>query len=170
MFLSFCSALFSSLVSIQWLCLFLTIPMFRFDPSDVYRATLKWSRVFDLPDNSYHTRKLRWQVWSYTRNLNLVILFFFVANHRVMVFRCVTIQELSGDNYRCSYPYWFCNICLITENGSIIFLLRPTEFRTEECSHGTRWSVRPTYKSEIFGCTQKKRKSFHPTLSDMFTR
>lgn len=86
--------------------------------------------------------------------------FLFVANHRVMVFRCVTIQELSGDNYHCSYPYWFCNICLITENSSIIFLQRPIEFRTEEWLHGTRWSVRPTYKSEIFGCTQKKGSPF----------
>lgn len=148
MFLSFCSALFSSPVSIQWLCLFLTIPLFRFNPSDVYRATLKWSRVFDLPDNSYHTKKKKNDavanlIWS---------IFFSVANRRVMLFRCVTIHELSGDNYLFSYPYWFCNICLITENGSIIFLQYPIEFRTGECLHGTTWSVRPTYKSEIFGC------------------
>lgn len=153
MFLSFCSALFSSPVSIQWLCLFLTIPLFRFNPSDVYRATLKWSRVFDLPDNSYHTKK-KWRCgkfWSYPRNL-IWSIFFSVANRRVMLFRCVTIHELSGDNYLFSYPYWFCNICLITENGSIIFLQHPIEFRTGECLHGTTWSVRPTYKSEIFGC------------------
>lgn len=153
MFLSFCSALFSSPVSIQWLCLFLTIPLFRFNPSDVYRATLKWSRVFDLPDNSYHTKK-KWRCgkfWSYPRNL-IWSIFFSVANRRVMHFRCVTIHELSGDDYLFSYPYWFCNICLITENGSIIFLQHPIEFRTGECLHGTTWSVRPTYKSEIFGC------------------
>lgn len=153
MFLSFCSALFSSPVSIQWLCLFLTIPLFRFNPSDVYRATLKWSRVFDLPDNSYHTKK-KWRCgkfWSYPRNL-IWSIFFSVANRRVMLFRCVTIHELSGDNYLFSYPYWFCNICLITENGSIIFLQHTIEFRTGECLHGTTWSVRPTYKSEIFGC------------------
>lgn len=153
MFLSFCSALFSSPVSIQWLCLFLTIPLFRFNPSDVYGATLKWSRVFDLPDNSYHTKK-KWRCgkfWSYPRNL-IWSIFFSVANRRVMLFRCVTIHELSGDNYLFSYPYWFCNICLITENGSIIFLQHPIEFQTGECLHGTTWSVRPTYKSEIFGC------------------
>lgn len=147
MFLSFCSALFSSPVSIQWLCLFLTIPLFRFNPSDVYRATLKWSRVFDLPDNSYHTKQ-KWRCgkfWSYPRNL-IWSIFFSVANRRVMLFRCVTIHELSGDNYLFSYPYWFCNICLITENGSIIFLQHPIEFRTGECLHGTTWSVRPTYK------------------------
>lgn len=154
MFLSFCSALFSSPVSIQWLCLFLTIPLFRFNPSDVYRATLKWSRVFDLPDNSYHTKKKMtlWQILKLSKKFNLVNFFFSVANCRVMLFRCVTIHELSGDNYLFSYPYWFCNICLITENGSIIFLQHPIEFRTGECLHGTTWSVRPTYKSEIFGC------------------
>lgn len=154
MFLSFCSALFSSPVSIQWLCLFLTIPLFRFNPSDVYRATLKWSRVFDLPDNSYHTQKKMtlWQILKLSKKFNLVNFFFSVANRRVMLFRCVTIHELSGDNYLFSYPYWFCNICLITENGSIIFLQHPIEFRTGECLHGTTWSVRPTYKSEIFGC------------------
>lgn len=154
MFLSFCSVLFSSPVSIQWLCLFLTIPLFRFNPSDVYRATLKWSRVFDLPDNSYHTKKKMtlWQILKLSKKFNLVNFFFSVANRRVMLFRCVTIHELSGDNYLFSYPYWFCNICLITENGSIIFLQHPIEFRTGECLHGTTWSVRPTYKSEIFGC------------------
>lgn len=107
MFLSFCSVLFSSPVSIQWLCLFLTIPLFRFNPSDVYRATLKWSRVFDLPDNSYHTKK-KWRCgkfWSYPRNL-IWSIFFSVANRRVMLFRCVTIHELSGDNYLFSYPYY----------------------------------------------------------------
>lgn len=153
MFLSFCSALFSSPVSIQWLCLFLTIPLFRFNPSDVYRATLKWSRVFDLPDNSYHTKKNDAVANSEViQEIESGQFFCSVANRRVMLFRCVTIHELSGDNYLFSYPYWFCNICLITENGSIIFLQHPIEFRTGECLHGTPWSVRPTYKSEIFGC------------------
>lgn len=78
MFLSFCSALFSSPVSIQWLCLFLTIPLFRFNPSDVYRATLKWSRVFDLPDNSYHTKikMTLWQILKLSKKFNLVNFFF----------------------------------------------------------------------------------------------
>lgn len=149
MFLSFCSALFSSPVSIQWLCLFLTIPLFRFNPSDVYRATLKWSRVFDLPDNSYHTKKKMtlWQVLKLSKKFNLVNFFF-----RSRIAELCFSDAWQFTNYRETYPYWFCNICLITENGSIIFLQHPIEFRTGECLHGTTWSVRPTYKSEIFGC------------------
>lgn len=153
MFLSFCSALFSSPVSIQWLCLFLTIPLFRFNPSDVYRTTLKMIKSiwFTRQFISYQKKWRCGKFWSYPRNL-IWSIFFSVANRRVMLFRCVTIHELSGDNYLFSYPYWFCNICLITENGSIIFLQHPIEFRTGECLHGTTWSVRPTYKYEIFGC------------------
>lgn len=150
MFLSFCSALFSSPVSIQWLCLFLTIPLFRFNPSDVYRATLKWSRVFDLPDNSYHTKikMTLWQILKLSKKFNLVNFFF-----RSRIAELCFSDAWQFTNYRETIISSLIHIiCLITENGSIIFLQHPIEFRTGECLHGTTWSVRPTYKSEIFGC------------------
>lgn len=171
MFLSFCSVLFSSLVSIQWLCLFLTIPMFRFDPSDVYRATLKWSRVFDLPDNSYRTRKWRWQVWSYTRNLNPVILFFFLSRITELWFS----DAWQFKNYR------EIIIAALIHIGFVIFVwLQKTAVLSSY--YGPPNSGPRNAHTELDGVSglpislkylgvhKKKRKSFHPTLSDMFTR
>lgn len=155
MFLSFCSALFSSPVSIQWLCLFLTIPLFRFNPSDVYRATLKWSRVFDLPDNSYHTKKKMtlWQILKLSKKFNLVNFFF-----RSRIAELCFSDAWQFTNYRETIISSLIHIGFVIfvwlQKMAVlyIFLQHPIEFRTGECLHGTTWSVRPTYKSEIFGC------------------
>lgn len=167
MFLSFCSALFSSPVSIQWLCLFLTIPLFRFNPSDVYRATLKWSRVFDLPDNSYHTKK-KWRCgkfWSYPRNL-IWSIFFFGRESQSYAFP----MRDNSTNYRETI------ISSLIHIGFVIFVwLQKTAVLS---SYNTLSNSGPENAyTELHGVSglpislkYLDVKPFHPTLPDMLTR
>lgn len=167
MFLSFCSALFSSPVSIQWLCLFLTIPLFRFNPSDVYRATLKWSRVFDLPDNSYHTKKKMtlWQILKLSKKFNLVNFFF-----RSRIAELCFSDAWQFTNYRETI------ISSLIHIGFVIFVwLQKTAVLS---SYNTLLNSRPENAyTELHGVSGLPIslkylgvKPFHPTLPDMLTR
>lgn len=160
MFLSFCSALFSSPVSIQWLCLFLTIPLFRFNPSDVYRATLKWSRVFDLPDNSYHTKKKNDAV------ANLIWSIFFRSRIAELCFS----DAWQFTNYRETI------ISSLIHIGFVIFVwLQKTAVLS---SYNTLSNSGPENAyTELHGVSGLPIslkylgvKPFHPTLPDMLTR
>lgn len=167
MFLSFCSALFSSPVSIQWLCLFLTIPLFRFNPSDVYRTTLKMIKSiwFTRQFISYQKKMTLWQVLKLSKKFNLVNFFF-----RSRIAELCFSDAWQFTNYRETI------ISSLIHIGFVVFVwLQKTAVLS---SYNTLSNSGPENAyTELHGVSGLPIslkylgvKPFHPTLPDMLTR